>query len=95
MAGLSIPGLSIPGLSIQGDFSLSNFAVASIPSNLYGLLPQLYWFNGLACAPTSITNGLVGLAAYYDTPTLLADGANRHAQLLQTRLNVAEAIGTT
>ena len=34
----------------------------AINSELYGTLPQLAWFEGGACVPTSVTNALVGLA---------------------------------
>jgi hypothetical protein len=34
----------------------------AINPDLYGTLPQLYWYENLACVPTSVTNALVGLA---------------------------------
>lgn len=93
MSFLNIPS-GYKGLQIIHD--------THIPFNSYGFLPQLYWFDGEACVPTSITNAIFGLATAYKKPQLLGDNklyspssAEAHAQLLKTRAKVAKLVGTT
>jgi len=58
---------------------------------LYGTLPQLGWFEGGACVPTSVTNALVGLARKDGLTGLMADPAApfSYASILNTRNDLA------
>ena len=63
----------------------------AINSELYGTLPQLAWFEGGACVPTSVTNALVGLARQDGLTGLMADPAApfSYASILNTRNDLA------
>lgn len=91
---MGIFGLSLPSLEIEGDFDAFR-PDESIPTDLYGLLPQLQWYGGSACFPTAVTNALAGMAAWYEKPELLVNGADQHTRLLNTRLSLGTALGTT
>jgi hypothetical protein len=91
---LGIFGLSLPNLEISGDFDTYR-PEQPIPADLYGLLPQLQWYGGQACFPTAVTNALAGMAAWYETPEVLVSGTDRHNSLLNTRLALGDALGTT
>ena len=91
---MGIFGLSLPNLEISGDFDTYR-PEQPIPADLYGLLPQLQWYGGQACFPTAVTNALAGMAAWYETPEVLVSGTDRHNSLLNTRLALGDALGTT
>lgn len=91
---MGIFGLSLPSLEISGDFDTYR-PDQPIPAALYGLLPQLQWYGGSACFPTAVTNALAGMAAWYETPEVLVSGTDRHNSLLNTRLALGDALGTT
>lgn len=91
---MGIFGLSLPDLDISGDFDTYR-PDQPIPADLYGLLPQLQWYGGSACVPTAFTNALAGMAAWYETPEVLVSGTDRHNSLLNTRLALGDALGTT
>ena len=86
-------GLSTPSIDLKGDFNV-NEPTKSISSDLYGFLPQLFWFNGKACFPTAVTNALAGMATSYKKPELLAGGADRNDQLLNTMYSLAKKLKT-
>ena len=58
-----------------------------IELDLYGLQPQLNWYNAAACVPVSITNGIKALAGYYNNPDLIASG-----ELYNTVLELGELV---
>ena len=87
-------GLSTASVDLKGDFN-TNEPTKFIPLDLYGFLPQLQWFNGSACFPTSVTNALTGMATFYQKPELLVSGENRNDQLLNTMKSLANKLETT
>jgi hypothetical protein len=64
----------------------------AINPDLYGTLPQLAWFEGLACVPTSVTNALVGLARQDGLTTLMSNPADpfSYESILNTRNDLAQ-----
>ena len=71
--------MGLGGITLQESvrtnqtFSRHN-AKPLIELDLYGLQPQLNWYNAAACVPVSITNGIKALASYYNNPDLIAPG---------------------
>jgi hypothetical protein len=56
----------------------------------YGTLAQLETYDGLACAPTAVTNAL--LALNLDGLLALPDSPGSHESLYSTRADLAEKI---